>query len=69
MAEIKEIQRVFEAAIVPKGWNHTKLSLIPKINNPTRMLDIRPISLCAVQYKIVSKILKILQSLWIKFFV
>lgn len=68
MAEIKEVQRVFETVIVAEGWNHTQLSLIPKINNPTRMLDMRSISLCAVQYKIVSKILTILQPFWIKKF-
>lgn len=43
--------------MIPPGWNHTQLSLLPKIQNPTQMGDMRPISLCSIQYKIISKIL------------
>ncbi|XP_018435702.1 uncharacterized protein LOC108807989 [Raphanus sativus] len=53
----KEILYFFETTIIPEGWNHTQLSLIPKISNPSRMKDMRPISLCSVQYKIISKVL------------
>lgn len=53
----KEIQNFFVSAIIPEGWNHMQLSLIPKIPNPFRMQDMRLISLCSVQYKIISKIL------------
>ena len=37
--------------------NKTNISLIPKINNPKRMTNFHPISLCNVVYKLISKIL------------
>ncbi|KAG7578757.1 Ribonuclease H-like superfamily [Arabidopsis thaliana x Arabidopsis arenosa] len=40
-----------------KRLNTTNICLIPKTERPTRMTELRPISLCNVGYKIISKIL------------
>ena len=37
--------------------NKTNISLVPKTNNPTKMIEFRPISLCNVVYKLISKVL------------
>jgi hypothetical protein len=40
---------------MPAGWNDTNVVLIPKVKDPQCLKDLRPISLCNVLYKIISK--------------
>jgi hypothetical protein len=42
---------------IPKGWNETIIVLIPKVDNPKEVSQFRPITLCNVVYKIISKML------------
>ena len=42
---------------LPSSLNHTFVTLIPKVKNPEKVTEFRPISLCNVLYKIFSKVL------------
>ncbi|XP_073280655.1 uncharacterized protein [Primulina huaijiensis] len=46
-----------QAMIFPPTLNDANVVLIPKCKNPQAMKDFRPISLCDVLYKIISKVL------------
>lgn len=46
-----------ETGDLPEGSNHSLVCLIPKIKVPQTMTDLRPISLCNVLVRILSKVL------------
>lgn len=52
-----EVLAVLNGSAMPPGWNDTIIVLIPKVKSPDKLKDLRPISLCNVLYKIVSKVL------------
>jgi hypothetical protein len=54
---IKKVRAVLEGGRMPQGWNDTIISLISKVEKPQKVTDLRPISLCNVVYKVVSKVL------------
>jgi hypothetical protein len=51
------VQGFFRDGYLPPGVNDTAIVLIPKGNDPVELKDFRPISLCNVIYKVISKCL------------
>ena len=51
------VHAFFHSGTLLKSLNQTYLTLIPKINSPEEVNHFRPISLCNVSYKIISKIM------------
>ncbi|GKV25513.1 hypothetical protein SLEP1_g34945 [Rubroshorea leprosula] len=52
-----DIQQIFMSGTVPPKWNECLITLIPKVGSPVNINQFRPIGLCNVNYKIVSKII------------
>jgi hypothetical protein len=48
---------ILNSGIMPSNLNLTHVALIPKTKNPKCVTEFRPISLCNVLYKIISKVL------------
>lgn len=54
---VHAVSKFFQTGTMPDGVNDTAIVLIPKIDQPMELKDFRPISLCNVMYKVVSKCL------------
>lgn len=51
-------QHFFSTGELPTGVNLTLVCLIPKVKQPQQMTDLRPISLCNVMFRILSKVME-----------
>lgn len=54
---VNAVKELFQSGHMAEGINETSIVLIPTVNQPVDLKDFRPISLCNVIYKIVSKCL------------
>jgi hypothetical protein len=52
-----EVLTVLNGAAMPEGWNDIVIVLIPQTKMPEKLKDLRPISLCNVVCKLISKVL------------
>lgn len=53
----KVVLDILNGGAMPAQLNHTNVVLIPKVTEPMNMVNFRPISLCNVIYKLVTKVI------------
>lgn len=51
------VKKCFETNSMPMDINKTHIALIPKCDSPDNMKKFRPISLCNISYKIITKLI------------
>jgi hypothetical protein len=52
-----EVLEAINQKSIPQGWNDTVIVLIPKVETPENISQYRPINLCNVLYKVISKMI------------
>ena len=55
--DVTKALAILNEGIIPESINSTFISLIPKVKNPKKVFEFRPISFCNVFYKIIAKVL------------
>ena len=53
------VSNILHGSLSPRCVNHTNIALIPKVKHPSKAAEFRPIAICNVLYKLVSKALVI----------
>lgn len=51
------VKSFFVSGIIPKGVARSNIVLVPKVQDASHVTDFRPISICNIVYKVISKVL------------
>lgn len=54
---VAAVHHLYETSNIPKGCNASFIAVVPKVHDPTKLDQYRPISLVGSLYKIISKVL------------
>lgn len=54
---VTAVQAFFRGATLPKAWTSMPIVIIPKVSNPVKFGDLRRISLCSYNAKVILKVI------------
>ena len=63
---IKAVQGFFQSGCLPRNFNTTAITLIPKVQGADKMSQFRPVSCCTTVYKIIARLIKQKLKLFIR---